>query len=98
MQVDRQLVDAGLNSAAERAIRELGRNVGIASDDIRDFLIYVLEDWPRDLSRRFVRDFAEQVGIADISRRHFGHRGLGPADIQDHLKSCEAFLNSWTHP
>jgi hypothetical protein len=96
--IDQTVIDQGLDSAERRTARELG-SIGQGVDkEVRERLIRVLGAWPRPLSRRFLWDFSEQVGIADISRRHFQHSAPSEEDIRNHLDNSEKFMNSWTHP
>jgi hypothetical protein len=97
-QVDRQLVDDGLRSAEDRTSRELKVSNQRVSPQARDALHRTFHEWPRQLNRRFIRDFAETVGIADISRRHFEHKDLTEKEIHDFLGKTEEFVNSWSHP
>lgn len=96
--IDPTVIDQGLDSAERRTARELGPIGQGVDKGVRKRLIDVLEAWPRPLSRRFLWDFSEQVGIADISRRHFQHEAPSEDDIRKHLQNSETFMNSWTHP
>jgi len=93
----RSVLNDGIGDGQRRAGGELGGSPSI-SGPARDLLIRSVERWPGDLSDRFLRDFAEQVTIADIARRHFNHPPLTDEDVLGHLAHSKSFLNSWTHP
>jgi hypothetical protein len=86
-------VEAGLERARQHGIYS-------SRSEIRnelDALTRVVQEWPEELSTRFVELITEQVTVASVARRYYGDPHLDDESIRSYISHSVAFFNSWRH-
>ncbi|MBM4256333.1 MAG: hypothetical protein FJ147_10585 [Deltaproteobacteria bacterium] len=95
--VDRTLIDAGVNAAKQRAQQDFAGGPPELPPTFIEAAERILKQWPHDLSPRFIKLVVELGAIAAMARIKYQHPPLTDDESFAFLGHCASFFNSFKH-
>lgn len=90
-------IDEGISAGMRRAQAVIDPSIESPGDALRSEILNLFQDWPSDLSSRFVVLYSEMATVAALARIHYADVPLTDQDLRSFLDHSEHFFNSFKH-